>query len=154
MDQNKQVIEINGVKMEVDLRYAKRIDHITVGTRVKVLRKTYGESYEVKHGIVIGFEPFQKLPTIIVAAAKVDYQQASIEFIYFNAKTEGVEIVVACDDDLMSIDKEDFVKKVDSDIAKKELEIQELKDRKNYFLEKFRCYWQPVEDAVRDATSM
>lgn len=147
----KQVIEINGVKMEVDMRYAKRIDHITVGTRVKVLKKTYGESYEVRHGVVIGFEPFDKLPTIVIASAKIEYSSATIEFIYYNAKTEGMEVVVACDDDLMALDKNDFVAKCDTEIAKKQNEIQELNDRKTYFLSKFKCYWEPMGKAVAEA---
>lgn len=149
----KTVIEINGVKMEVDLRHARRIDHICVGTRVKALKKTYGDSYEVLHGIVIGFEPFKNLPTIIIAAAKIDYQTAKIEFIYFNSKTEGVEIVVSCDDDLAALDKNDFVNQVDREVAKKKAEIEELEARKTYFLEKFKCYWEPLEQAVADATA-
>jgi hypothetical protein len=149
---NTKVIEINGVKMEVDMRYAKRVDEIRVGTRVKVLRKEYS-SYKVLHGIVIGFEPFKQLPTIIVAAARVDYSEAKVEFIYYNAKTEDTEIVVACDDDIADLDKNDFVKKVDSEIAKKQNEIKELEARKEYFLEKFKSYWQPIEDAVAEAVS-
>lgn len=153
MNTEKTVIEINGVKMEVDLRQARRIENIGVGTRIKVLRKKYGDSYEVLHGIVIGFEPFKELPTIIVAAATFDYSEAKVEFIYYNAKTEGVEIVVASDDDLAALDKTDFVSKVDREITKKEGEIAELIARKSYFLAKFKCYWEPIEQAVADATS-
>ena len=31
MDENKRIIEVNGVKIEVDLRSAKRIDEFKVG---------------------------------------------------------------------------------------------------------------------------
>jgi hypothetical protein len=149
----KTVIEINGVKMEVDLRHARRIENIGIGTRVKVLRKTYADSYAVLQGIVIGFEPFQKLPTIIIAVANIDYSEAKVEFIYYNAKSEGVEIVVASDDDLAALDKNDFIAKVDREIATKEGEITELNARKAYFLAKFKCYWEPMEQAVADALS-
>ena len=30
-EENKRVVEINGIKMEIDLRYAKRIDTFKVG---------------------------------------------------------------------------------------------------------------------------
>lgn len=40
------IIEINGVKLEIDLRHAKRIDNLRVGDTVKVLRKRYDDSYE------------------------------------------------------------------------------------------------------------
>jgi hypothetical protein len=149
---SKTVIEINGVKMEVDLRHARRIENIAVGSRVKVLRKKYS-GYEVLQGIVIGFEPFKELPTIIIAVANIDYSKAEIEFIYYNAKTEETEVVVSSDDDMAALDKNDFVAKVDRDIAKKENEIAELNDRKNYFLSKFKAYWEPMERATAEAHS-
>ena len=40
-EDNKRIIEINGIKMEVDLRNAKRIDTFKVGDPVKVLDMTY-----------------------------------------------------------------------------------------------------------------
>lgn len=144
-------IEINGVKMEVDLRHAKRVETISIGTRVKVLRKKYGDSYEVLQGIVIGFEPFKELPTMILAVANIDYNEAKVEFIYYNSKTENLEVVVSSDDDLAALDKSDFISRIDREIVKKETEIQELHARKVYFLEKFKCYWEPIEQAVADA---
>ena len=39
----KRIIEINGVKMEIDTRHAVRVDKLAVGTRVKVIRKKYGD---------------------------------------------------------------------------------------------------------------
>lgn len=153
MNEQKTVIEINGVKMEVDLRHARRIENIGIGSRVKTLQKKYGDSYEVRHGIVIGFEPFRELPTIIIAVANLTFNEAKVEFIYYNAKTEGVEVVVASDDDLIALDKNDFVSQADRDIAKKRAEIDELEARKSYFLAKFKCYWEPIEQAVADATA-
>lgn len=147
----KTVIEINGCKFEVDLRVARRIEEIRVGSRVKVLTKGYGDTFKVRHGIVIGFEPFKELPTVIIAAVETDYAGAKIEFIYYNAKTEGIEIVVALDDDTAALDKVDFLATCDREIAKKQLEIEEIENRKRYFLEKFRCYWEPGEQALKDA---
>lgn len=146
-------IEINGVKLEVDLRTAKRIDNIKVGsrvkilqkTRVKILQKTYG-GHDVLHGVVIGFEPFEKLPTIIVAAAKLEYNSAKIEFIYYNAKSE-CEMVLANDADEADIDKNNFLAQIDRAVTQKEEEIKELKLRRQYFLDKFGCYWTQVAKA-------
>ena len=151
-ENEKTVIEITGVKMEVDLRHARRIDNIRVGTRVKVLRKKYS-NYEVLHGIVIGFEPFKELPTIIVAVVNVTYSEATVDFIYYNTKTEDIEIVISSDDDLSALDKNDFIAKVDRDIAKKQNEITELNNRKSFFLSKFKAYWEPMERATADAFS-
>lgn len=153
MNAQKQVIEINGVKMEIDLRHARRIDNIRVGTRVKVLTKKYGDTYEVKHGLVIGFEPFKSLPTIIIVVAKIEYNEAKIEFVYYNTSSKDIEITVACDDDLAALDKNDFVKNVDREIASLQSKIQECEQRKAYFLDKFKCFWEPLEMAVADATA-
>lgn len=148
---NKQIIEINGVKLEVDMRHAKRIDLINVGTRVKVLKKLYN-NYEVHHGIVIGFEPFNKLPTIVVALCKMEYNSAKIEFLYYNAETKDTEIVVALNDDLAAIDKDTFIKSIDREIAANDVKNTELRERKEYFLSKFASYWQPLESALAAAT--
>ena len=61
------VIEINGVKLEVDLRSARRIDTLRVGDRVKLLEKTSYGGPIVHHGVVAGFDPFPSQPTIIVS---------------------------------------------------------------------------------------
>ncbi len=143
MKENK-IIEINGVKLEVDLRSAKRVDQIRVGDRVKVLKKQYSD-YKVYHGVVIGFEPFEKLPTIIVACAIVEYSSAKMEFIYYNSQTKDVEIVIANNDDEAALDQNDFISKIDAEIAKKELEITELRDKANYFIAKFKTYWSSAK---------
>ena len=38
-----KTIEINGVKLEIDLRTAKRVDTFKIGDNVKVLKKEYGD---------------------------------------------------------------------------------------------------------------
>ena len=143
---SKEIIEINGIKLEIDTRQAKRVDLIAVGTRVKVLSRSYDTSpWEVLHGIVIGFEPFEALPTIIVACAKIEYQSAKVEFVYYNSDSKNKQLVVAGDDDNADLDKNQFVNNVDAEIAKKQAEVLELQQRKQFFLEKFACYWSPVD---------
>lgn len=145
---DKHVIEINGVKMEVDLRHTRRIDTMRVGDRVKVLTKLYGGEYKIHAGTIIGFEPFEKLPTIIVAYLDVDYSQATVKFIYFNAASKDVEIVVAVDDDALDVNKADVLSQMDRAIQKKEDEVADLKSRRAFFLANFRAYWPehaPVE---------
>lgn len=151
MNENQtQLIEINGVKLEVDLRAARRVENIKVGTRVKVLTKEYS-GYKVNHGVVIGFEPFEKLPTIIIAIVAMTYDQAKIDFIYFNAETKDVELVVSIDDDRAGVQKEDVCAFIDKEIAKKRAEITDLEDRKRFFLSKFQTYWEPVTQQETEA---
>ena len=137
----KTIIEVNGVKLEVDLRTARRVDELRIGDAVKVLIKTYG-GHEVHPGVVVGFEPFVKLPTIIIAYAKTNWQDAKIEFVHFNAKSDEIEVVKSLDDDL--IDKEAAVRAFDREIVKLERQIADLVERKAYFLSKFGIYWEKV----------
>ena len=90
----KRVIEVNGVKLEVDMRYAKRIEELRIGSKVKALNKEYS-SYSVYPGVIVGFEQFEKLPTIVVAYYKTDYSGSDIKFVYYNAETKDTEICSA-----------------------------------------------------------
>ena len=98
MNAQTMVVEVNGVKLEVDLRSAKRIDTLQVGSRVKVLTKGY-DGYKVRPGIVAGFEPFDKLPTIIVAVLDITYLEAKLDFVLFNSESKDIEVVAALDHD-------------------------------------------------------
>jgi hypothetical protein len=139
----KTIIEINGVKMELDLRHARRIDELRVGDRVKVLLKTYSD-YKVHAGTIIGFEPFKNLPTLIVAYIENGYNSADVKFVYFNSSSKDVEIVKAIDDDAIGIAKADVLTMFDRMIAAKQREIEDFASKKEYFLRNFQTYWEPV----------
>ena len=142
-----QQIEIRGQKLELDTRVAVRADVIKVGSRVKLLKKEYS-SHKVLHGIIIGFEPFKELPTIIVAAVDLGYSDATVSFVYINEKTEDYQMVVALDDDRAALDKEEFCRIIERKITAKQAEIKELEDRKAFFLDKFQTYWTQVDLGV------
>ena len=143
-NEHMQTIEINGVKMEVDMRHAKRVDHIRVGDMVSVLIKGYGDDYKTHKGVVVGFEQFEKLPTIIVAYVDGSWSEADIKFKGVNAQTKDVEIVKA-HDELLDIEQEKVVGIFDRKIAKAELEVADLKAKREYFLKHFHSYWQQPE---------
>lgn len=137
---SKAIIEVNGVKMEVDLRTARRVDELRVGDRVKVLTKGYSD-YKVHAGTIVGFEPFQNLPTIIVAYVDRDYATVGVKFVYFNSQTKETEIVKAIDDDQLDIDKCGVLQAFDRDIQKKRDEVADIEAKKAYFLANFKAYW-------------
>jgi len=145
MSEEKTIIEINGVKMEVDLRSAKRVDELKVGDPVKVLIKEYSD-YKIHQGIIVGFDMFQELPTISLAYIESSYSETALKFKFFNSKTEGIEIVPANDDDLLSLEKDDVIKGMDREITKAELKVRELEAKKEYFLTKFGAFWQQIVD--------
>lgn len=147
--EEKRIVEINGVKLELDYRNAKlsEVSSYKVGDVVKLLKKEYDDSYKVHTGIIVGFEPFQNLPTIIVAYLKSSFSSSEIEFEYINSQTKGdVELSPAQNDKALLLDKEKIVKRMDRDVATKREEIEELEWRKQYFLENFGAAFEPKAD--------
>lgn len=136
-------IVIHGTQLSVPETVATRTETIQIGSRVKVLQKEY-YGFKVSHGIVIGFEPFKLLPTIVIAVAKMSYNELEISFVYYNSEIKDVEVVIASADDQASLDKERVVEMINNKIAAKQAEIVELENKKNYFLNKFATYWTPV----------
>lgn len=139
----KTVIEINGVKLEVDMRYARRIEEMQIGQRVKVLKKEYGDSHKVLPGIIVGFEPFANLPTIVVAYVDAGWDKADVKFMHFNKASKDCEIVAAADPDF-ELDRERIGKLFDRQVATKQREIAEIEERRKYFETNFKAYWQAV----------
>ena len=145
MNTETTIIEINGIKMEVDLRHAKMVhDNLRVGTKVKLLAKSDYSGPEVYPGIIVGFEPFESLPTIIVAYVKGSYGESSfIHFAYINASESARkkwELVPSVDDEL-PVSKENVLGGIDREIKKHEREIEELNAKRTYFLRNFGAYF-------------
>lgn len=137
MSEEKRIIEINGVKLEVDLRNARRIDEFRVGDNVKVLDTRSGKN-EVRSGVITDFANFKDMPTIIVAMYKAgDYwTKPTIEFIYFNSDTEGIEIVGVSAEEII-VSKDTIVQLFDDEIIKKKDELHDLIVKRDTFLKYF-----------------
>lgn len=149
MDDTKQIIEVNGVKLEIDTRYARRIEELRVGSRVKVLIEEYS-STDVYPGIIVGFEPFAKLPTIIVAYVKAGYNDVGLQTVSYNAKTAKVEIVASVDDDF-SISKSEVMGWFRRERQKLDEKRAELDAKEEFFLDRFKAYWrdEPLADQLK-----
>ena len=132
---NVKIVEINGVKMEVDLRHAKQISNFKVGSRVKVLAKEYSEA-KVFHGVIIGFDAFDNLPTINVMYFARSYGGAEIKMVSVNADTKDVEIVADHDTEV-PVEKAYINKTLDSEILEAERKIEDLKRKKEFFNEMY-----------------
>ena len=135
--EEKRIIEVNGVKLEVDMRSARRIDEFRVGDTVKVLDNR-NDKNEMRTGVITDFANFKELPTIIVAVYKAgDFWSApTIEFITFNADTKDIEIVgVSAEETIVSRDT--IVQKFDDQIAKKRDELNDLIIKRDTFVKYF-----------------
>lgn len=145
MEKEIKIVEINGCKFEVDLSTARKVEEFRVGDKVKVLKKSYNDSYEVFPGIIIGFEWFESLPTITVAYLKIDYSEAKIEFVYYNSKTKDVELSHSQNTELL-IEPSEIMAKMNKEIIKKEQEIKEIKTKQGYFLKHFGKFFNEYTD--------
>jgi len=133
--ENKKVIEINGVKMEVDLRKAKTVNEYKVGDSIKVLMKDYS-GYSVNYGTIIGFTEFEKLPTIEILYVKDNYSSADVNFLAFNENTMDIEIA-PCHEYELNFSTGELLDKIDRQIIQKEEEVRNLKSRREAFLRYF-----------------
>jgi len=139
---DKRIVEINGVKLEIDTREAKTVESYKVGDPVKVLVKSYSE-YKSFPGIIVGFDEFNILPTIIVAYVDSSYSSTDIRFAYINGNNKETEICYMYRDEL-NIDKNSLVEKFNRDIDKKKQEIEDVEIKRDYFLKNFSKYFVEI----------
>lgn len=146
--EDKRVIEINGIKMEVDMRTAKRIDSFRVGDNVKVLIKKYDDSREIKPGIIVDFAMFKEFPTIVVAIFNDGGwgSTPSISFVYINAESE-IEIIFSSEEEIR-LSKEGVIEKFEREIQKKKNEWIDLQNQLEYFKKHFL---KDEKQVIRDA---
>lgn len=140
----KQVIEIGGVKLEVDMRFARRLDCLHIGDPVRVMTKDYDDTYTVSSGVVIGFEPFANLPTIIIAYWNGSYSDVDISFLHLNANSKDVEVVAADEESKCAFDRNDALATIDRKIEKAEREVSDLKAKREYFVAHIAQALSPV----------
>lgn len=144
MSNEKKIVEINGIKLEIDMRYAKKIEYYKVGDNVKVLIKKYSDIYESYPGVIVGFDQFEKLPTITVCYVQLDYNSAEIKFININDGTKEYEIVHLSEHE-KHIDKQRAIDLLDRMVLKAESELTEIRRKRNYFIEKFEQNFNLLE---------
>ena len=133
-------IEIDGVKVAVDMRTVKKIDVYRVGDNVKVLKKSY-DSYHTYSGVIVDFVNFKELPAIVVAYFIQDYSSTSIEFATITKDTKDIEIAPCLPHEL-SINKNRVIDKFNYEIEQQQHKVDELKAKRDYFLENFGKFFE------------
>lgn len=134
-------IEINGIKVEVDLRTCKRIDTFKIGDNVKVLKKQYREEYNVYSGVIVDFVNFKERPALVVAYFENSYSGVNIKFETITKDSKDIEIA-PCLPHEMKLNKDRVVDKFDIEIAAKEREADELRQKKQYFIDNFEKFFE------------
>ena len=145
----KRIIEINGVKLEVDLSTARRVDEFRVGDTVKVLRNQ-GSGFTVEPGVIVEFVNFKSLPTIQIAVFKTSMWDGNrIEFLDYNAESKGLEIV-ACGEHELRLEKNSIVDKMNAAIEEYQHKADDLRAKRDWFLKYFGKYFdkKPEDEGV------
>jgi len=140
-----RIIEINGIKLEVDERTAtlKNIESYKVGDAVKLLKKRYGGEYEVHYGVIAGFDNFQNMP--ILNIAYIEY--SGLKFERMHSKSTDSEIL-PCNDLDVGFEKNHIIDAMDAEIRKHHEGIIELTRKKNYFVNMFGKYFTKQTETV------
>lgn len=129
------IVEIAGVKLEIDERSAKTVESYKVGDAVKVLLKQYS-SWKVCHGVIVGFSNFKDKPTIEVLVMEDQYSSMDLKVLCVNADTEGVSIAPANDFE-PAFDESVIIERFNRSIADKEAEIRSLQRKQAAFKQFF-----------------
>jgi hypothetical protein len=140
------IIEINGIKMAVDERTAtvQRVDTFRVGDPVKLLHKSYS-SYEVKFGVIVGFDQFKARPTITIAY--LDHTELKYCFIHQGSEHE----MVAVESHDLAMEKTWILDRMKDRVTRKEQELAEEKSRMENFINMFGKYFDkgiPSSDSM------
>lgn len=139
-DEYKRQIEINGIKMEIDLRTAKRIESFKVGDGVKLLTKEYNDTFKSNPGVIVGFDEFQNRPTIIVAYIKSGYSSTELQFAYINKDSKDYEIA-ALQDFEKKISYNDIMKQFAAKLSTAEEAVKKIEAERVWFEENYKKYF-------------
>lgn len=147
MQEEKQIVEINGVKLEVDMRTARRVSNFRIGDPVRLLVKSYS-SWDSFPGVLVGFDEFKNRPGIRVAY--VNHGEVKIQVIHKDV--DDVEICPV-DPAACHIEKSSVVDRMTREINKAEIALEEKRQNLSYFESQFGVWFEAgeqMESALED----
>ena len=143
-DKKIETVEINGVKYDVVIDEAKRIESFCVGDNIRVLVKEYSDTWKSYLGVIIGFDDFKDFPNIRIAYIEQSYSNCSIKYIDINPMNEEKEkykIANIQKSDVM-LNKSDVIEMLENEILKKDTELREAKRKKQFFIDMFSKHFE------------
>lgn len=145
---NIQQFAIGAVTIAAGRDAAIRAEVLKVGDPVRVFVKpSYGEA-AVHTGVIVGFEPFKEMPTIIIAYVEVSYNKAEMKMLYFNEKSTGTEILPAVADCNIDIEHSRVLDFFDSEETKALATVDEIRAKRRYFEKYFGSVIPKVLEAA------
>jgi hypothetical protein len=147
-ENSKRIVEIDGVKLEIDLRTSKVVDHYKVGDPVRVmLDDTYGSP--IRAGVIVGFCEFEKNPAIEVLVLDESYSSnVNFKTITIVSGKENKAQIAPYEKYAGFVSQSNVVTRFDREIQKKELELADLKLKKKYFIDDFAKAFERIVPAT------
>jgi hypothetical protein len=147
-DESKRIVEIDGVKIEVDLRTVKVIDHYKVGDPVQILHPGEGYGCGIKAGVIVGFCDFNENSAIEIIELDADYTGVNFKTLTVVSGQKNNVQIAPYDKYQGLISQADVVTRFDREIQKKELELADLKLKKKYFIDDFAKAFERIVPAT------
>jgi len=129
-----RIVEINGIKLEIDERTARTVESYRVGDRIKVLVKEYS-AYAVYPGVIVGFSDFKDLPTIDIMYVTRGYG-AEFRFISINAQSTETGIAPSNEAEVL-LDKQGVMNELDRQERQAEVALADIRKKREYFTKRF-----------------
>lgn len=135
----------------VDMTGAKVVDQFQVGDPVKVLVKKYNDEHDAYYGMIIGFDNFENLPTIVIAYFESSYgSKADLKVVHLNDQTKGLEICHTIPAEI-NLNPQAVLDEFNSKISEKRNEIRSLTNQKEFFLSSFSKVFGIPTDQLEDS---
>jgi uncharacterized phage-like protein YoqJ len=148
-NKDKRIVEIDGVKLEIDLRTAKVIDHYKIGDPVRVLHT--GNEYNsatINPGVIVGFCEFESAPAIEILELKKEYSGINFNLVTIISGQKNNVQIAPYDKYEGLVSQSDVITRFDREIQAKELELADLKLKKKYFIDDFsKAFKQIIPEA-------
>ncbi len=152
MSTEKRIIEVSGVKLEVDMTQAKRIDTFRVGSPIKLLKKElYSTRYETFPGVIVGFTNFKEQPAIDVLYISDGYGTPTVKFIAVTENSEEIEIAHLSPYEIV-LDRDTIGERLDRDVESKLREYEVALARRDTFHKHFGEAFAQELEALKQAT--
>jgi hypothetical protein len=136
MSDEMRIVEINGIKIEADMRTAKKIDTYKVGDPVKVLDCNY-QTPQIRPGVIVDFAEFGKMPAIEVMMLSDEYNGIEFKFITITGGKESKYEISRYSKYEKLFTRGNVLDKFERLIDKKKIEIDELERKREYFVKDF-----------------
>lgn len=145
---NIQNFAVGAITLAASRDAAVRAEVLRVGDAVRVMSKPSYGSPKVSTGVIVGFEPFKELPTVIVAYIECDYSKAEMKMLYFNDKATEFEILPAAPDTNIEIEKSRVLDWFDSEEQKALASVDEVRAKRRYFDKYFGSVMAKIPEAA------